>query len=407
MKILHTSDWHLGKSLGNISRNPEQVEVLNEICEIADREQVNAVIVAGDLFDTFNPPVESVELFYRTLKRLANDGKRVVIAIAGNHDSPERIESPDPLARECGIIFLGYPHTKTPPFSLPTGLKVTISDEGFIEVLIPGQVVPLRVIPTPYANERRSRSYLGIENPEEELRKILETRWRSIAEKYFDDKGVNILVAHLYLASQTGERFEEPDGEKPILDIGGAQAVFLENLPNRVQYVALGHLHRRIRMQHKNAPVIYSGSPLSYSLSEADQEKAVTIVEVEPEKEAIAKEVPLHSGRRIYRKTFSSVTEAISWLEENPRTLVELTIVSDTYLTAEERKALYTAHEGIVDIIPVVKNAEEQTQAVLTAASLSKSVDQLFREYFRREQKQDPNDEIMTLLQEIMKAEEE
>ena len=407
MRILHTSDWHLGKSLGNISRHPEQVEVLNEICEIADQQQVNAVVVAGDLFDTFNPPVESVELFYRTLKRLASDGNRVVIAIAGNHDSPERIESPDPLARQCGIIFLGYPTTKTPLFSLPSGLTVIKSDEGLVEIRIPGQAVPLRVVTTPYANERRLRSYLGIENPEEELRNILETRWRLIAEKYCDDKGVNILTAHLYLVSQSGERFEEPDDEKPILDIGGAQAGFLENLPNGVQYVALGHLHRRIRMQHDGTPVIYSGSPLSYSLNEADQEKAVTIVELEPGEDAAAREILLQSGRRVYRKMFSSVTEAISWLEENRGTLVELTIMSDTYLTAEERKALYSAHDGIVDIIPVVKNAGEQTEAVLTTGSLSKSVDQLFREYFKREQKQDPNDEIMALLQEIMKAEEE
>ncbi len=407
MRILHTSDWHLGKSLGSISRHPEQVDVLNEICEIADQQQVNAVVVAGDLFDTFNPPVESVELFYWTLKRLANNGNRVVIAIAGNHDSPERIESPDPLARQCGIIFLGYPTTKTPLFSLPSGLTVIKSDEGLVEIRIPGQAVPLRVVTTPYANERRLRSYLGIENPEEELRNILETRWRLIAEKYCDDKGVNILTAHLYLVSQSGERFEEPDDEKPILDIGGAQAGFLENLPNGVQYVALGHLHRRIRMQHDGTPVIYSGSPLSYSLNEADQEKAVTIVELEPGEDAAAREILLQSGRRVYRKMFSSVTEAISWLEENRGTLVELTIMSDTYLTAEERKALYSAHDGIVDIIPVVKNAGEQTEAVLTTGSLSKSVDQLFREYFKREQKQDPNDEIMALLQEIMKAEEE
>jgi len=71
MRILHTSDWHLGKHLNNFSRHSEQQDVLEEICEIADREEVNVVIIAGDLFDTFNPPTESTELFYKTLKRLA------------------------------------------------------------------------------------------------------------------------------------------------------------------------------------------------------------------------------------------------------------------------------------------------------------------------------------------------
>ncbi len=124
MKILHTSDWHLGKRLENFSRLEEQQAVLNEICEIADNENVDAVLVAGDLFDTFNPPTEAVDLFYKTLKRLTNGGKRPVIAIAGNHDSPDRIEAPDPLARECGIIFTGYPNSVVPEFELETGLKI-------------------------------------------------------------------------------------------------------------------------------------------------------------------------------------------------------------------------------------------------------------------------------------------
>jgi DNA repair protein SbcD/Mre11 len=74
MKILHTSDWHLGKRLDDFSRMEEQQVVLLEICEIAERENVDVVLVAGDLFDTFNPPTEAVDLFYKTLKRLTNNG---------------------------------------------------------------------------------------------------------------------------------------------------------------------------------------------------------------------------------------------------------------------------------------------------------------------------------------------
>src|ERR1035437_2649810 len=110
MKILHTSDWHLGKRLEGFSRLNEQSAVLQEICDIADSEKAEAVIIAGDLFDTFNPSTEAVELFYHFTKKLTNNGTRPVIAIAGNHDSPERIEAPDPLAPECGILFSGFPH---------------------------------------------------------------------------------------------------------------------------------------------------------------------------------------------------------------------------------------------------------------------------------------------------------
>ena len=88
MKILHTADWHLGKRLNEFSRIEEQREVLEEICRIAEEQQVDAVLVAGDLYDTFNPPNEAIELFYKSLHRLAAGGKRAVIGIAGNHDSP-------------------------------------------------------------------------------------------------------------------------------------------------------------------------------------------------------------------------------------------------------------------------------------------------------------------------------
>ena len=107
MKILHTSDWHLGKKLDKFSRHQEQINVLNEIVEHANNQQVDLVLIAGDVFDAFNPPVESVELFYKTVKRLSNFGKRPVIVIAGNHDSPDRIEAPDALALEDAIIFAG------------------------------------------------------------------------------------------------------------------------------------------------------------------------------------------------------------------------------------------------------------------------------------------------------------
>src|SRR5690606_31764086 len=104
MRILHTADWHLGKRLDNFSRLDEQILVLDEIVEKADIHQADVIIVAGDLFDAFNPGTDAIDLFYKTLKRLTKNGSRPVIAISGNHDSPSLIDAPDPLARECGII---------------------------------------------------------------------------------------------------------------------------------------------------------------------------------------------------------------------------------------------------------------------------------------------------------------
>lgn len=407
MKLLHTSDWHLGKYLEGFSRHPEQHEVLREICDIADREKVNAVIVAGDLFDTYNPPAESTELFYKTLKRLSDNGNRAVIAIAGNHDSPDRIEAPDPLARECGIIFAGYPNSVVAPFELESGLKVTHSDEGFINIELPGVVEPLRILLTPYANEYRLKTYLGQENQEAELRNVLQEKWEQIAGQYCDDKGINILVSHLLLMKEGDELPEEPDDEKPILHVGGAQVIYTRNLPRQIQYTALGHLHRKQMIDSVPAPVIYAGSPLSYSFSEANQKKYVIVADIGIGEPAILKEMELTSGKRLLRKRAETMGEALKWLNDNRDTLVELTMATETYLTAEERKRLYAAHEGIVSLIPDVKNRGEGPGSVKHNIDLSKGVEELFNEYFRHVKGQEPNPDILNLFKEVLSEEEE
>ena len=407
MKILHTSDWHLGKRLDDFSRMEEQQAVLQEICEIADSEQVDVVLVAGDLFDTFNPPTEAVDLLYKTLKHLTNNGYRPVIAIAGNHDSPDRIEAPDPLARECGIIFAGYPNSRVAPFELESGLKVLHSEEGYLELQLPGKTVPLRILLTPYANEYRLRTCLGVENSEEELRTVLQEKWETLAEQYCDELGVNLLVSHLFMVRKGDELPEEPEDEKPILHVGGAQAVYTENVPSKIQYTALGHLHRMHCVEDQSNSVYYSGSPLSYSFAEANQKKYVLLIDVEPGQNAAVREVELSSGKRLLRKRAEGVEEALQWLSENQEALVELTLVTENYLTATDRKQLNKAHAGIVSIIPEVTNPDDLVGNQQKQIDLSRSMEELFLDYFKHEKGQEPNDEIKRLFTEILAEEEQ
>lgn len=403
MKLLHTSDWHLGKRLENFSRFDEQLAVLEEIGMIADDENVDAILVAGDLFDTFNPSTEAVELFYRSLKKLSKNGTRPVVAIAGNHDSPDRIESPDPLARECGIIFAGYPNSKVLPFELDSGLKVLKSTEGFLELKLPANEVPLRILFTPYANEFRLKSFLGDGDIEEELRNILENRWSKLAEEYCDGRGVNVLVSHLFMASKGGEIPDEPDDEKPILHVGGAQVIYTDNIPSQIQYSALGHLHRMHRVGGVDInPVFYSGSPLSYSFAEAGQDKFVLTIDIEPGKEAVVEPVKLNAGKRLLRKRAVGMDEALQWLSENENALVELTLVTDTFITANERKQLNAAHRGIVSIIPEVTNKTVEAGSEQKNINLDRSMGELFADYFKHEHGQEPNEEIMELFKEVL-----
>ena len=400
MKILHTADWHLGKKLEQFSRLPEQKKVMEEICTISDKENVDVVIIAGDLFDTFNPPNEAVELFYKTLKKLSNNGKRLVVAIAGNHDSPERIEAPNPLAIENGIILTGFPNTEISSFKLESGIEVTKVDKGFVEVKLPNVAFPLRMLLTPYANEYRLKTYLGNEDKEESLRDVLEKHWLENATKYCDDKGVNILMTHLFMIKKGETPPEEPDDEKPILHVGGAQMVYTHNIPSQIQYTALGHLHRPHQMDSEPCPVVYSGSPISYSFSEANQKKFVSIVELSPKEKAVSQKIELTKGRKLLRKKFASINETIEWLSENQEALVELTIKTNTFLTAQDRKAIYASHNGIVTLIPELI-AEDKKEEAGKQIDLSQNMNDLFRQYFKSKNGVEPNQELIDLFNEV------
>lgn len=405
MKLLHTSDWHLGKRLESLSRLEEQKDVLNEICAIAEAEQADAVLISGDLFDTYNPPTEAVDLFYKILKRLANNGKRAVIAIAGNHDSPDRIDAPDPLARECGIIFAGYPNVLITPFELESGLKVTQSEEGFAELILPGCTDPMRLLMTPYANEFRLKAYLGHEDSEEELRKLLSDKWSELAIKYCDKGGINIMISHLFIARKGAALPEEPEDEKPILHVGGAQVIYSENIPIQIQYAAFGHLHRKQIIDTNPCPVIYSGSPLSYSFAEADQKKYVLLIDIEPGRTPVVTNHELVRAKRLLRKRAQSVDEALEWLQEHQEALIELTMSTETYLTAEERKMLNSAHNGIISIIPDVISGDNDQANHRRTIDMSKGMEELFTDYFRYEKGQEPNQRILNLFKEVLAEE--
>lgn len=400
MRILHTADWHLGKKLDFFNRLEEQRAVLNEMVQIAEEQKVDMVIVAGDLFDTFNPPNEATELLYKTLKKLAKNGKVPVIAIAGNHDSPDRVNVADVLARENGIVFIGNPNDKVAEFELEDGFKVEKSEIGFVQFRLPQLDYPVRLIHTAFASEQRLKEYFG-EDKQRSLQESLGSRWQSLATEFCDENGVNLLTTHLYMLKRGGEKLEEPDGEKP-LNIGNADVVYSDAIPAQIQYVALGHLHSYQDVGAKQ-PVIYSSAILQYSFAEAGQKKYISILDIEPNQEVKLEKIELKAGKQLVRKTFTSVDDAVEWLGQNQDCLLELTLESDTFLKAEDRKRIYQTHSGIIYLIPKVKMIEDATRKEVEELNLSKDVSTLFVDYFKSKNiGQEPNEEIMTLLKEVL-----
>nr|MDH3162994.1 exonuclease subunit SbcD [Bacillus licheniformis] len=123
MRILHTADWHLGKTLEGRSRLKEQEDFLEELARIVKDEKIDAVIMAGDAFDTVNPPALAEQLFYESLSALSDKGNRPVVVIAGNHDNPDRLSAASPLTTDHGIHLIGYPRTA------PVDIEVASSGE--------------------------------------------------------------------------------------------------------------------------------------------------------------------------------------------------------------------------------------------------------------------------------------
>lgn len=402
MKILHTADWHLGKRLQEYSRLEEQTLVLDEICQIADQENVDLVLLAGDIFDTFNPAHEAVELLYKTLRRLTKNGARPILAISGNHDSTQFVEAPDPLARELGIFFYSRYDSVIPCGKLDSGIEILKSESGFVELKLPQVDCPVRVILAPYANEVSLRTYLGEENREEEFRKLLSAKWQDLADRHCDEKGLNLFLGHFFFMKE-GEKAEaEPESERPILHVGGTQALFTQNIPSQIQYAALGHLHRYHAVGHESIPVVYSSSPLAYSFSEADQEKKVVLIEAQAGQPVSYQPIGLKQGRPLFRMKFDNLADTLAWLEAHPYCFVEITFVADESIDAATRKAIMKAHDGIVSLIPQLKNTGGQESFALHVDDLGKDMETLFRMYYQSEKGQEPNPQLLGLFKEII-----
>ncbi len=402
MRLLHTSDWHLGKKLNNFDRLEEQRDVMREIVSIADEQNVDMVVVAGDLFDTFNPSSDAQQLLYQTLYDLSYDGQRPVIAIAGNNDSPDRVESPEVLAQVSGIFMFGYPDSMPGNAFSHKKFHITKTDQGFMEIQIPGCMAPVRILHTPFTNQERLQTYLGVTEDEEQkaLRNQLQNMWQKVADKYCDNAGVNILIAHQFVINNENDTdVKEPDDENAV-NVGGTSAIFSYNIPRQIQYTALGHLHQCRKVGNNN--IWYSGSPLEYSFAETNQDKFVIVSDIEPNKEPSVNKILLESGCKLKRMTFNNILDATNWLEKNKDCWVELTIVSDNYLSHSDKQMLYDASNKIVAIIPQVNT----TSDILSAGSLISSIrtdkTALFMSYFTKMKGGEPDQSLIDLFKEII-----
>ncbi|MEM6278627.1 MAG: exonuclease SbcCD subunit D C-terminal domain-containing protein [Verrucomicrobiota bacterium] len=263
MKILHTADWHLGKLLNDQSRDPEHALFFEWLLDVVKKEEIDAILVAGDLFDSANPPQSALQRYYDFVSQLFAMGGCRLIVIAGNHDSAAQLEAPKQVLGSLRTNVVGFLPED------PNDRILYLPDEENAEVA-------MALIP--FLRDRDLRVGRAGENAEEIREKLAE----GISERYAEAMGAiqsrgldcpAIATGHLTVVGS-----KTSDSERDI-HIGGLGSVTPRHFPQEFDYVALGHLHRP-QASGDHDRVRYSGSPIALSFSEANDEKEVRLLSI-------------------------------------------------------------------------------------------------------------------------------
>jgi DNA repair protein SbcD/Mre11 len=297
MKLLHTGDWHVGKTIRGRSRSDEFRAVFTEIAGITEAQEVDVVLIAGDLFDTATPTAESEQIVYEALLALSQCAQHVVM-ISGNHDNHRRLAAIKPLLELTNIHV-------APTVARPDG-------GGCLKLVVADQVLNLSLLP--FVSQR------GIVGVDELMQQDADEHSMAYAERLsrvislltatIDPSAVNVLLAH---AMVHGGRLG--GGERDahtIFEYSVPTTVF----PAHLHYVALGHLHRAQKLEG-GCPIHYSGSILQLDFGEEEDKKSVNVIEAVPGAPAIVQEIPLKEGKRLrtVKGTFDSIVKISDQLQ--------------------------------------------------------------------------------------------
>lgn len=282
MRLLHTADWHLGRRFFNRDLIEDQAHVLDQVIRIAEEGQVDAVVVAGDIYDRGTPSTEAIRLLDDVLTRLVLRAKIPVVLIAGNHDNDDRLAFGSRLMEESGL-YMGR--------ETPDPYRIILAD-GY---------GPVHFIALPYVDPPHTREILGDQSLTTNDKAF--GAWITRSKAGIPNGERSVLVAHAFVAGGAAS-----DSERP-LEVGGSGAVNVSHLAG-FSYVALGHLHRP--QASWGDRIHYSGSLLKYSFSESAQAKSVNLVEMDANGDVQVERVTLQSRRdvRCLRGTIEELLRA-------------------------------------------------------------------------------------------------
>ncbi|MGI6070070.1 MAG: exonuclease SbcCD subunit D [Blautia sp.] len=378
MKFFHLSDLHIGKQLHHYSLLEDQTYILRQIIEKARELLPDGIVIAGDIYDKAIPSAEAVALFDGFLTELSEIEPRIpVLLVAGNHDSPKRLEFVRSILKKDQIYIAGMP-PKTPKESLE---KVILTDAWG----------PVCFYLLPFIKP----GYVSGVFPEEELGSYEEAVAKLLEREKVDESIRNVLVTHQFY---TASGREPASSDSESIHVGGIDNIDVRVLEPFV-YAAMGHIHRPQSMGRESYR--YCGTPLAYSVSEKDDKKSLTVVTLrEPGTAPDIECLPLAPLRRVcaYKGTLEELLEAAG--EGNCGDYVSLTL-TDEVMPYQPREQLERKYERILEI--KVENTRTRRQAEeIREASMVTDPMELFGAFYRELQGEELDENQKTILRDVL-----
>lgn len=367
MKFLHLADLHLGRQLNDLSLLEDQAWILQQIVDTAEAEKVEAVLIAGDIYQRSSPQAEAMALFDRFVSQLAAR-KIAVCAISGNHDSALRISYFSSLIREAGVHV-----SETFTGELQ---HVTLRD-NFGEV-----VVWLMPFLRP-AQVRRAW-------PEEKILTCQDAVAAVIRHADIDPRKRNILLCHQFA---TGSQMAGSED----LSVGGLDSVDAA-LFDVFDYVAMGHIHRPQTILRDT--VRYAGSPMKYSFDEAEHHKSLTLVDMQDKDDIVVRTLPLYPLRDL-RRVEGLLAEVINMPYSEDYVWVT---IHDELPPPDAKASISVTFPNMLKFSVVNSRTQYDLDVLATEAIEHKSVTELFADFYRKQNNdQPPSDAHMQVLSRVLK----
>ena len=346
MKILHTSDWHLGQKFMGRSREEEHKAFLSWLYEIIKKENIDVLIVAGDIFDTGNPPNYALELYYNFLKQLFSIKNLYVIITAGNHDSVSTLKASKQLLEFMNVHVItsgDVDENELIPIYKENKIQALICAVPFLRDSIVRQAISAQT-----TNEKETSLNTGIK---QHYINIYEA-----AVKLRPEENIPIIATgHL---TTVGSRTSESERD---IYIGGTLDIGSDFLGKYFDYVALGHLHinQTVGCEH----VRYSGSVIPLSFSEANQKKKINIVEFKNKKIKVEEiEIPLYRRLQVIKGNLKSIKKVLEEIEDKT-TWIEIHLNDDNPMSANQEIREYAEKEELIILAIKIDKSDKKLEA--------------------------------------------